>query len=178
VDLGLVAEHAGLAGADLKKANVELYYGITPPDPNYRIKVPSSHKEAIETVLADTELNLIKYYFHTIRSGDTLSEIAQRYGIPMRQITSYNPGIDSRFLKIGQRLIIPAIREGRSAPPAAPSAVAVSSSGMHTVRRGESLWSIALAYNTDPETLASVNGMRLNDTLREGRQLKMPGGGL
>jgi membrane-bound lytic murein transglycosylase D len=173
VDLGLLAEYAGLPGTDLKKANGELHYGITPPDSNYQIKIPLSQKEAVEAVLADTEARLIKYYFHTIRSGDTLSEIAQRYGVPVNQITGHNPGLRPQYLRIGQRLIIPAIRAGRNVP-ALPAAV--SSNGTHTVRRGESLWSIALAYNTDPETLASVNGMRVNDMLREGRMLKTPEG--
>jgi membrane-bound lytic murein transglycosylase D len=174
VDLSLLAEHAGLAGTELKKANGELYYGITPPDSNYQIKVPSSHKAAIESVLADTEIPLIKYYFHTIHSGDTLSEIAQRYGIPISQITSHNPGLRPQYLKIGQRLIIPAIREGRVNTSPSPAAVTVSSSGTHRVQRGESLWSIALAYNTDPETLASANGMNVNGILREGKLLKTP----
>jgi len=44
VDLALVAKHAGVPGADLKKANGELIYGITPPDPNYHIKAPACWK--------------------------------------------------------------------------------------------------------------------------------------
>jgi membrane-bound lytic murein transglycosylase D len=173
VDLGLVAEHAGLSGAELKKANGELYYGITPPDPNYLIKVPLAYAAAVTAVLEDPEITLIKYYFHTIRYGDTLSEIAQRYGISVSQITSYNPGLRPQYLKIGQRLIIPALRDVRIAERPRTTDT-VSFTGTHLVKRGESLWSIALAYNTDPETLATVNGMSLNDTLREGRALKTP----
>jgi membrane-bound lytic murein transglycosylase D len=173
VDLGLVAEHAGLSGTELKKANGELYYGITPPDPNYHIKVPSAQAQAVASVLEDPEITLIKYYFHTIHFGDTLSGIAQRYGISINQITSYNPGLQAQYLKIGQRLIIPALRDVRiSERP--KTAEYVSFTGTHLVKRGESLWSIALAYNTDPETLAATNGMGLNDTLREGRALKIP----
>jgi membrane-bound lytic murein transglycosylase D len=178
VDLSLVAEHAGLPGAELKKANAELFYGITPPDPNYHIKVPSSQAEAIALVLQDPELTLIKYYFHIIRYGDTLSEIAQRYGISVNQIVSYNPGLRPQYLKIGQRLIIPALKDLK--PGAAPAmgaskaAEGVSFTGTHLVKKGESLWSIALAYNTNPETLAAVNGMGLNDTLSVGRALKTP----
>jgi membrane-bound lytic murein transglycosylase D len=173
VDLGLVAEHAGLSGTELKKANGELYYGITPPDPNYHIKVPLAQAAAVASVLENPEITLIKYYFHTIHYGDTLSEIAQRYGISVSQITSYNPGLRAQYLKIGQRLIIPALRDVQVA--ARPkTADHVSFTGTHLVKKGESLWSIALAYNTDPETLATVNGMGLNDTLREGRALKTP----
>ena len=173
VDLSLLAEHAGLPGTELKKANGELYYGITPPDANYHIKVPLSHAGAISSVLDDPEITLIKYYFHTIHSGDTLSDIARRYGISISQIQSHNPGLKPQYLKIGQRLIIPALKEltANNRPRLTDN---VSYNGTHLVKRGESLWSIALAYNTDPETLASINGMRMNDTLREGKSLKTP----
>ncbi|MDR2211332.1 MAG: LysM peptidoglycan-binding domain-containing protein [Spirochaetaceae bacterium] len=172
VDLGMVAEHAGLPGAELKRANGELFYGITPPDPNYHIKVPAAQAEAITAVLENPELSLIKYYFHTIRSGDTLSGIAGRYGVSESQIRSHNPGLRDRYLKIGVRLIIPALRD--STPAARPRIENVSFSGTHLVKRGETLWSIALAYNTNPETLARINNMGLNDTLREGSTLKTP----
>jgi len=173
VDLSLVAEHAGLSGADLKKANSELIYGITPPDPSYHIKIPAAHAPLIAAVLEDPKLSLIKYYFHTIRSGDTLSGIAKRYGVTEKQIRSSNPGLQERFLKVGKQLIIPAFKEINLAA-AAPRQDNVSFSGTHLVKRGETLWSIALAYNTDPETLARINGMRLNDVLRAGSSLKTP----
>jgi membrane-bound lytic murein transglycosylase D len=173
VDLGLVAEHAGIPAAELKKANGELFYGITPPDPNYYIKVPSSQAEAVAAVLDDPELTLIKYYFYTIHFGDTLSEIAQRYGISVNQVVSYNPGLRAQYLQIGQRIIIPALKDVTISDKARTDDN-VSFTGTHLVKQGESLWSIALAYNTDPETLARVNSMGLNDPLPVGKVLKTP----
>jgi membrane-bound lytic murein transglycosylase D len=176
VDLSLLAEFAGLPGAELKNANSELLFGVTPPDPNYHIKVPASYAGAVSAVLEDPDLTLIKYYFHTIHNGDTLSGIARSYGISVNQITSYNPGLRPQYLKIGQRLIIPAFKELKpAAAPAAPRPAGnVSFTGTHLVKKGESLWSIALAYNTNPETLAAMNGMGLNDTLKVGQALKTP----
>jgi membrane-bound lytic murein transglycosylase D len=175
VDLALVAQYAGLPGADLKKANVELIYGITPPDPNYHIKAPAAHAPLIASVLEDKELTLIKYYFHIIRSGDTLSGIAQRYGVTENQIRSNNPGLKEKYLKIGQKLVIPAYREIKQNAPRKETA-SNTGSGIHLVKKGESLWSIALAYNTSPETLAQLNGMGLNDVLRAGANIKISGG--
>jgi membrane-bound lytic murein transglycosylase D len=175
VDLGLLAEYAGIDGDGLKRANRELLYSVTPPNPDYHLKVRSADAPAVQAVLERTDLVFIKYYFHTVRSGDTLSAIGRHYGVSADQIVSSNPGTQPRYLKIGTRLIIPALKEVGPYQPARNTAPAGPASGSHLVKRGESLWSISLAYNVDPETLAEANGMALNDTLREGRSLKIPG---
>ena len=109
VDLNLLAEYAGIDNTELKNANRELNYGITPPYPEYHLKVPLDHVQAIVSVLENPELELIQYYFHTIRSGDTLSAISRRYGVSESQIHSHNPGLRDRYLRVGQQLIIPAL---------------------------------------------------------------------
>ncbi|MDR1353637.1 MAG: LysM peptidoglycan-binding domain-containing protein [Treponema sp.] len=176
VDLGMLAEEAGVDGAALKAANRELFYGITPPDKNYRLKARAADSSRISEALERTETVLIKHYFHTIRYGDTLSALALHYGISVAQITEANPGVRAQYLRIGQQLRIPAYRDAgpyRHAGTTADDALRFT--GSHLVKRGETLWSIALAYGVDPEVLAEANGMNLNDTLREGRNLKTPG---
>ncbi|MFP3088840.1 LysM peptidoglycan-binding domain-containing protein [Treponema sp. TIM-1] len=174
VDLELLAAQAGVDPAELKWANRELLHRITPSDPNYELKVPASYAGAIAEVLARKDLTLIKYYVYVIKSGDTLSALAQYYDISVDQILSFNPGIQERFLKIGAKLLIPAFKEIEpyKKQPSGPSSPVFS--GNHLVKRGETLWSLALAYNVDPEVLAEANGMSLNDILREGRMLKTP----
>jgi membrane-bound lytic murein transglycosylase D len=175
VDLELVAAQAGLDGAELKAANRELYYGITPPSSTYMLKVRSAHARLLTETLENAETALIKYYIHTIRYGDTLSALAVHYGTSVEQISGANPGLRPQFLQIGQKLRIPAFREAE--PYARKAAVPGNTpnfSATHLVKKGETLWSIALAYGVDPETLAEANGMDMNDTLREGRLLKTP----
>jgi membrane-bound lytic murein transglycosylase D len=178
VDLELLAEHAGVDRALLKQGNPELRYTVTPPEKGYQLKVPEAEAPAILAALERTDLPLIRYRFHTIGYGDTLSALAQHYRLSVAQLLAANPGTDARFLQIGGKLRIPAITDVtgpyQPRPIAGSGGSGLSFEGSHLVKRGETIWSIALGYAVDPQLLAEVNGMDLNDTLREGRILKTP----
>jgi membrane-bound lytic murein transglycosylase D len=174
VDLELLARTAGMDSEILRQANRELAYGITPPLAGYQIKVPVQYEAALQNALEQEGTNLLRYYFHTIHSGDTLSALARHYGVPVDLILQSNPAVQARYLRIGERLLIPALGERPPYQGSRPAEETLTFEGRHLVKRGETLWSIALAYDVDPETLAEANGMQLNDILREGRSLKTP----
>lgn len=44
---------------------------------------------------------------HAVRAGDTLSRIAQRYGVSLRDLQAANPGVRPERLKIGDSLRLP-----------------------------------------------------------------------
>ncbi len=46
---------------------------------------------------------------HEIKAGDTLSKIGDAYGVPAEEIRAYNDIRDPRKLRIGQRVVIPAV---------------------------------------------------------------------
>lgn len=65
---------------------------------------------------------------HTIQAGETLAVIAQRYGLSLHQLQQANPQVDSRRLRVGQRLTIPGSRRPSqppvvAAPPSRPAPV-------------------------------------------------------
>ncbi|MDR2500688.1 MAG: LysM peptidoglycan-binding domain-containing protein [Treponema sp.] len=174
VDLELLAKAAGIDAAVLKKANQELFYGVTPPDPGYQLKVLAADAPAVETALAGTDAVLFRYSFHTIQSGDTLSALALHYGITVEQIHTANPGLRDRYLHLGARIKIPSYYKKMEPYARRRTDDPLNFEGRHLVKRGESLWSIANAYRIQPEALAKANNMRLHDTLREGRSIKTP----
>ena len=45
---------------------------------------------------------------HNLESGETLSALSKKYGVPLSSIESANQGLDFRKLQIGQKIIIPA----------------------------------------------------------------------
>jgi len=112
VDLRLLAQAAGVPSTDLRAANAELVYHLTPVLPGgYQLKVLPEWKEPLETALQDPDLKLIQYYLYKVQSGDTLSEIAQWYGVSVAMLERDNPGLKPSLLKIGQNLIIPALKD-------------------------------------------------------------------
>ncbi|MDR3191861.1 MAG: transglycosylase SLT domain-containing protein [Treponema sp.] len=174
-DLELLAEVAGIDGEILKAANRELYYGVTPPGQGYSLKVRTADEPAIREVLEQPDVALIRYHFHTIQYGDTLSELAQHYGVSVAQIQEANKGMRDRYLQIGKRIRIPAVREvGPYKKAGVKQADIPVFKGSHLVKLGETLWSIALAYDVDPEVLADANGIGMGDTLQVGKTLKTP----
>ncbi|MDR0472865.1 MAG: transglycosylase SLT domain-containing protein [Treponema sp.] len=173
VDLNLLAKEAGIDAEILKSANRELLHNITPSGSGYYLKVRGIDAEKTADVLSRKDLPLIKYYVHTIRSGDTLLALALHYGISVEQILESNPGTNARLLKLGANLVIPAFKE--TAPFSSKTATeTLRFSGTHLVKKGETLWSIAMAFGVAPELLAEANGIGLNDILREGRSIKTP----
>jgi membrane-bound lytic murein transglycosylase D len=166
VDLELLAKAADIDPAVLTEANAELFYNVTPPDPDYLLKVPSSLAPRVEEVLARAEEPLIRYYFYTIRSGDTLSAVAVRFKVSVNLILQANPGLVPERLQVGLRIKIPAVNDHKT--PASDF------SGTHLVKQGETLRSIALAYDVDAEALAEANNISVNAALPVGKVLKTP----
>jgi membrane-bound lytic murein transglycosylase D len=112
VDLRLLAKAAGVPEADLRDANRELVYHLTPVLPGgYNLKVRTDWAEPLRKALDDPSLKLIQYYLYSVQKGDTLSEIAQWYGVSTAMIERDNPGLSPSRLKIGQNLVIAALKD-------------------------------------------------------------------
>jgi len=95
-------------------------------------------------------------------------------------IASYNKGIKPESLRIGQRIIVPALRqvEPYKGNPAYLAKLeeekALPFDGEHVVKKGDTLWSIATAYGLSVDTLAKRNGIGASAILSIGQSLKVP----
>ena len=172
VDINMLAARTGEDSALLAKLNPALHYSITPPGMEYALRIPSEKKEIVMAVLASNE-PLLQYYVYKIRSGDTLYALSLQYGGSIDMIAESNPCIRAESLRIGSTILIPALNEvetyrGKSSDPQ------IDFSGAYLVKRGDTLWSIALAYNVQIEALAEKNGMDVEGVLSPGKLLKVP----
>ena len=112
--------------------------------------------------------------FHRVRRGETMSEIADEYGVTQRELRTWN-GLDSRGrIRIGQRLRVVSPDTPRTPPP---PVVAPDSAGArtHVVQRGETLTGLAKRYGVSIQALKKANGLSDRATLKAGLALKIPG---
>jgi membrane-bound lytic murein transglycosylase D len=107
--------------------------------------------------------------FHRVKRGETISEIADEFGVTQREIQSWN-GLDNRGrIRIGQRLRV-------VSPDALASATVDSSAGRtHVVQRGETLKGLAKRYGVSVQALRKANGLGERTTLKAGLALRIPG---
>jgi membrane-bound lytic murein transglycosylase D len=112
VDITLLSELSGVPLSVLRSANPELRYNVTPPpNPNYFLKVPSRFEAAIRAALEDKSVSLIRFYIYVIKKGDTLSALSRHYGVSVAMILKYNPSLRPQALKLGAKVLIPALKD-------------------------------------------------------------------
>lgn len=97
-------------------------------------------------------------FAYTVRAGDTLWLLANRYGTTVDAIKRLN-GLSSDILQIGQVLRIP------SEQP--------SGYFNYTVRAGDTLWLLANRYGTTVDAIRRLNGLN-SDNLQSGQALRIP----
>jgi membrane-bound lytic murein transglycosylase D len=112
--------------------------------------------------------------YHRVRRGETISEIADEYGVTQRELRLWN-ALDSRGrIRAGQRLRVASPDAPRRVVPSAPPADR-GGERTHIVRRGETLKSLAKRYGVSIQALREANGLGEREPLKAGIALKIPG---
>lgn len=110
---------------------------------------------------------------YTVRSGDTLFLIAQRFGTTVSAIMNANQ-LTSPAIRVGQTLIIPVTATPPPVPttptPPAPQEPGTTN---YVVRAGDTLYRIAQSFNTTLATLRQLNNLQ-SDALAVGQVLRVP----
>lgn len=96
---------------------------------------------------------------YTVKSGDTLSSIAQKYGTTWQALAASNGLSNPNLIYPNQVLKVPG--------PA-------STQQTYTVKQGDTLSGIASANGTSWQTLAAINGLSNPSLIYPGQVLKLP----
>jgi len=107
---------------------------------------------------------------YTVKAGDNLWNISQKYGVSVAVITDINNLRDKDFLSLGQKLEIPAIGGGVSKSNQKQEPTIIT----YTVVKGDNLWSISQRYDVKMNTIISTNNLKEISRLSIGQKLKLP----
>jgi len=169
VHLKNIAARLGLQSRNLYELNPELRYHLLPDEP-YMLKVPIGKRQKLLSCIDNISISGIskgkrtRTRYHRVRRGETLSNIAKRYGVSVYSIKSANRLRGNQIIA-GKTIKIP----GSSSKKYRAKK---SSRSHHRVRRGESLSSIASLYGISVNDLKRANGLRGN-TIHVGDNLKI-----
>ena len=147
------------------------YNGIANPNiirVGQQIKIPGKSAPATQEKTEPTTQQPTAETVHTVKSGETLSGIARKYGTTYQQLAAYNKISNPNKISVGQKIKIP----GTATEEKAQEAPART----YTVVRGDSLWGIAsklLGKGSRYKEIKTLNGLK-SDTITAGQVLKIP----
>jgi len=102
---------------------------------------------------------------HTVRRGETIGQIARRYGMTPEDVLRWN-GLSSRDrIHPGQRI--------RLTPNSSSGAKKSPGERTYTVQPGDNLWSIARRFNTTVEEILGLNRLNPRAILHPGSKIRV-----
>lgn len=134
---------ASIGAADLKDASVAYDASIL--------------AESIDTMTApDLPDQGLFYIVYKVVKGDTISEIATRYGVSTDSIVTFNNISNARALSIGKFLKIPTLN-----------------GILYETKSGDTAASLAQSHNISPDRIMEINGIG-NEALKNGMMVFLP----
>ncbi|WP_323837518.1 murein transglycosylase D [Photorhabdus africana] len=160
ITLSQAAELAGMSLTSIKAYNSGYKRGVTSPNGPHYIMLPKAKVDQFKNSLANKTVlsnirqevaknnhRLSKQSQYKVRSGDTLSAIAKRFNVSIRELQRLNNLKTARLLKIGQLL-----------------RVNNDNAIIYRVRQGDSITSIAKRHGINIKDLMNWNdGIKITD---------------
>ncbi|HHF3265950.1 lytic transglycosylase [Vibrio alginolyticus] len=178
LDLAIAADYAGISVKELQSYNPAYNQWSTAPEGPHQLLIPVEKKETFLTKVEKNRGKGMKVARYKVKSGDSLSVLANKYGTTTKVIRRAN-GLSNNNIRIGQYLLIPtSTKDDAKYVLTAQNRLNKTQSRArgqlkltHVVQSGESLWSIARNNKVSYKSLAKWNGMGPKDPLRVGQKL-------
>ena len=169
--LSQIADRLGISMTRLMKLN-----GITNPDhveSGSKLTVPNSVSSPGRAKGSSTSstANTTKV---TVKDGETLSEIADRHGMNVKELMRLNDLSNADHVETGSTLRVKASAVASSRSADGPSSYRKGASE-HVVQPGQNLSSIAEGYGVPISRLVAINGLQDANHVEVGMRLRLKG---
>lgn len=133
---------------------------------NMLLKIPSQKQSVSPSIIAATKSRNSNNHFYTVKSGDTVWSIAQRFSVTSKNIADWNKITLKTSLVPGRKLAIKAV---------SPQLASTSSIRLvrYTVNKGDTLLQISRKFSIPVSDLRKSNADTLVKGLQPGQKLKI-----
>ena len=179
LDLALAAELAGVNVDTVYQYNPGYNRWSTDPAGPHRLVMPTAVAEQFVAALEEVpQSERVRWLRHKVRSGEAISQIAEKYNTTVATIRSAND-LRGNTIRAGHHLMIPVATKPLGAYSKSADARLAKTQNRtrkgnrieHIVQSGDSFWSIGQRYKVGTRDLAAWNGMAPRDTLSVGKKL-------
>jgi membrane-bound lytic murein transglycosylase D len=178
-DLKVAAKTAGLTIEEIQQLNPGFTRLTTPPDGPHKLHLPLEKVDGFLEQLAQfSGEKRLRWTRYKVKQGDSLSAIAQNHNISTEALKQANK-LQNNTIRAGRHLLVPAA--GKQLVASAQFALNPKSRNQnkqpnnsqlqHVVKKGDSLWSVAMAHNVGHKQLAKWNALTADTPLQPGQKL-------
>lgn len=184
IDLAQAAELAEIDMDVLYHLNPGFNRWATDPQGPHSLLIPAAHAESFKEKLARIPTDeRVTWERYKIKSGDSLSTIAQKYQVSVASLKSIN-GLRGNSIRAGKTLMVPVAAKGdryysfsmdeRIAKRYASTSKREKGHQIdYVVKPGDSLWTIGRQYKVSTRKIAKWNSMAPRDPIKPGQTLKI-----
>jgi len=127
--------------------------------PYLTVTASPTFAQAPEVIFADTPLPTATPFAYTVKEGDTMSQIAEQFHIPLDALIAANPNVSPNAMSVGQTLLIPAdVNNPTGEATATPALFAITQVQCYPTADG-GMWCFALAHNDSDSALDNVSAI-------------------
>ena len=179
LDLGVAAKWADISMDELYALNPGFNRWATSPAGPHKLLVPKDKAAAFATKVTESPASeRLQWKRHKIKNGESLSVVADKYKTTVSVLKQAN-NLRSSRIRAGQYLMIPSASQKLDLYTQSADARLTKKQNRprkgnklsHSVKAGDSFWTISRKYNVGIRQLAQWNGMAPRDTLNVGRKL-------
>lgn len=163
-----ISKKYGVSIEDITRNNPEAASGLRIGQ-TLKIPVSKANQKESETTTAVIQGD---YLIHGVAAKETLYSISKKYNLRVKDIIDINPETATKDLYIGQKLKVPILRSQEVEPKDILPAVNDSLIN-HTVKKGETVFTIARLYDVNIDSVFMINA-GLKNSLKENQVIRIP----
>ena len=152
VDLRLVSDIVEAPVPEIVALNPSLLRMATPPDESFELHLPPGTKELFTKRIEEVPVDRRRAWrFHKVVANETIEDVARQYHVSATEIAFVNQLGEGHDLAGVETLVIPA---------AAVASSSAARSTRYTVKRGDTLVTLADRFNVSVDDLRSWNHLK------------------